>query len=96
VEWNCRRLNANNPNYALFITTVTAGTPNTWALTLPVNMPLNNGATYKFVSRAADNAGNTEFAASTAPFGVGIQVLYDTAPPVFNIVSPVDTKSYQA
>ena len=48
-------------------TTNTAGTPNTWAMTLPWNLTLTNGATYFVVSRATDSAGNAEFGVSTAP-----------------------------
>ena len=42
---------------------------------------LVDGRSYRFVSRATDLAGNTEFAASTAPVGVGVTVTYDPNAP---------------
>ncbi len=95
--WNGGDFTGGSPNYNLFTvvnTTTTGGSPNTWITNLPFGFTnsLVTGTTYFIVSRSTDNAGNTEFGA--IPPGVGVTVLYDSAPATSVITLPVNAISY--
>ncbi|MCB4756877.1 MAG: Ig-like domain repeat protein, partial [Elusimicrobia bacterium] len=66
---------------------------NNWTYTVPTGLKSKfiDGYSYRIVPRGVDLAGNAEFAASTAPAGVGFTVTYDSSPATLTITTPNDS-----
>ena len=97
--WNGTNFTASaNPVYFAVANTTTTN-PNNWTYSIPgaLQNALATGSQYRIISRATDNAANSEFPLGNAfvPAGVGFTVLYDTAPPVSLISFPANGSAYQ-
>ena len=94
--WSGSNFNSSDPAYLAASTTAA---PGTWSYAIPANLQnaLVTGQTYRIISRAADNVGNTEFPVgnSNVPAGVGVMVLYDSATVVSNVGFPLNGGYYQ-
>ncbi|MFN0117549.1 MAG: hypothetical protein ACKVQC_04550, partial [Elusimicrobiota bacterium] len=89
--WDGSSFDGAGPTYFEVVNTTTAF-PNTWSYSVPgaLQSALIDGRTYRIVPRAVDLAANAEFASSTAPAGIGINVIYDPNAPAVSIVTPND------
>ena len=99
--WNSgsSQFNGSDPDYSYFTvvnTTTTAINP--WTVAVPggFQSALVTGNSYRFITRAIDNADNVEFGPLTTdvPAGIGQTVLYDSASAVSNINFPANNGFY--
>ncbi len=91
--WNGANFSATDPNYAtLTVTNSTTPIPNTWTSSLPggLQSAFTSGISYRFVSRATDQAGNVEFGPlnTDVPAGTGVSLLYDSSTATSQISVP--------
>ena len=100
--WNgtAQNFNGSDPDYTAFtVVNATTTNPNAWSVTVPAGLQnaLATGNSYRLISRAMDNAGNAEFGPlnGNVPAGVGVSVLYDSAPAVSSITYPNDGGAYR-
>ena len=89
--WDTSSFGSLTPTYVQVINSTITNTT-TWSYTVPggLTSSLVDGHAYQIVPRAVDLAGNAEFAASTAPPGVGIAFIYDAGAPTLTITNPND------
>ena len=100
--WNSvsNQFNGSDPDYTYFsVVNSTNPNPNTWTESVPGGFQnaLVTGNSYRFVSRAIDNAGNPEFGPlnSNVPASVGLTILYDSATVISSISYPMNGGFYQ-